>query len=249
MAFAVLFLAAGQACSTAPHSSDPERQQEPSGAAGEAVSHYEVRFPVRKAAASEPPEEPYQRQYEFDAELDWFTRHIPVWEAALEEFKGRPDLRYLEIGCYEGRSAVWMLENVLTHETSRLTCIDPYPDHIGADVKQRFLSNVELSGARDRVDLIVGYSQEELRGLPLSRFDIIYVDGDHRASAVLEDAVLSWRLLKNGGLMIFDDYGWELSRPPHERPRMGADFFYEAFRPQLDVVHRDYQLMVRKLGQ
>ena len=37
-------------------------------------------------------------------------------------------------------------------------------------------------------------------------FDIIYIDGNHEPEYVLEDAVLSFRKLKPGGIIIFDDY-------------------------------------------
>ena len=39
-------------------------------------------------------------------------------------------------------------------------------------------------------------------------FDLVYVDGSHLAADVLQDAVLSFRLLRSGGLLIFDDYLW-----------------------------------------
>ena len=47
-----------------------------------------------------------------------------------------------------------------------------------------------------------------LRRLPLESFDIIYIDGSHAVNDVLEDAVLSFRLLKPEGILIFDDYRW-----------------------------------------
>ena len=36
--------------------------------------------------------------------------------------------------------------------------------------------------------------------------DIIYIDAGHEYEAVLLDIQLYWKLLKNGGFMIFDDY-------------------------------------------
>ena len=36
-------------------------------------------------------------------------------------------------------------------------------------------------------------------------FDVIYVDGSHFADDVLTDAITAWRLLKQGGVLIFDD--------------------------------------------
>lgn len=227
----------------------PPETSAPAGpeAAAEDVHRYDIAAETRRLAMTGAPETVYQGTYVFDDERDWFSPNVPVWREAFSELAGQPDLQYLEIGCYEGRSAVWMLENVLTDPTSRLTCIDPYEAHIGEEVKQRFLENVaRAAGDPERVKLIQGYSQVEMRKLPLDRFHIIYIDGDHRAGPVLEDAVTAWRLLRQGGLMAFDDYDWELQRPLPDRPQMGVDFFVEAFRGRLEVVHRDYQLIVRK---
>ena len=241
----ILVAAWGLACSIEARNAPSEVADD---IAPENVNRYDIDITPKLLAKRESPAEPYRKAYEFDAEQDWFSAHVPVWRAALEPFNGRPGLSYLEIGCYEGRSAIWMLENILSHESSEMTCVDPYPDHVGEDVKQRFLANVRLSGAAERVHLIQGYSQTALRPLPLDHFDIIYIDGDHRAAPVLEDAVLSWRLLKQRGIMIFDDYDWETARPAPDRPRMGVEFFVEAFAPQVEVIHREYQLILRKLS-
>ena len=40
------------------------------------------------------------------------------------------------------------------------------------------------------------------------KFDVIYVDGSHFADDVLTDGINAWRLLKQGGIMIFDDLLW-----------------------------------------
>ena len=50
----------------------------------------------------------YKREYEFTS--NWFTHNLPYWHPILEPFKGKPDVHYLEVGLYEGRSAIWMLE-------------------------------------------------------------------------------------------------------------------------------------------
>jgi hypothetical protein len=143
-----------------------------------------------------------------------------------------------------------MLENVLTHRSSTLTCIDPFLKAFGGQItKGRFVSNIGTAGGRNRLELVEGHSQIELRRLPIDNYHIIYIDGDHMAASVLEDAVLSWRLLKIGGLLIFDDYDWEHQREPPFRPLMAVDFFTEVFRPKVEVVHRDYQLVLRKMRE
>jgi hypothetical protein len=57
---------------------------------------------------------------------DWFSTNIPVWENVLKKFKGKPGLSFLEIGCFEGRSTLWLLTNILTHPTSKITVMDTF---------------------------------------------------------------------------------------------------------------------------
>jgi predicted O-methyltransferase YrrM len=184
---------------------------------------------------------------------DWFSRAQPLWRSILSDRAGRPALHYLEIGVFEGRSLVWMLDNVLTAPSARATVIDPFFD---ADVEARFDNNLERSGHPGKVTVKKGLSQVELRRLPLDSFDVIYIDGSHTADDVLADAVLSWDLLRDGGLLIFDDYLSKGSAttpesrplPPQLRPRLAIDAFISTYLHRLEMVHRGYQLVLRKVA-
>ena len=52
----------------------------------------------------------------------WHLLHVSDWKNHLKEFKGKPEIHALEIGNYEGLSAIWQIENILTHPTSTITC-------------------------------------------------------------------------------------------------------------------------------
>jgi predicted O-methyltransferase YrrM len=191
----------------------------------------------------------YSKPYTFTE--DWFSDRVPLWTQTLGHLRGRQDLRYLEIGVFEGRSALWMLENILTHPSARLTAIDIF---LG-NTKAVYLSNLDRSGFAGKATTIQGSSQLELRKLALDSFDIIYIDGSHTADDVLADAVLSWGLLRVGGYMIFDDYAWsgrlkvdEPPTPDELRPGVAIDSFITAYRNYLDVVHREWQMVLRKHG-
>jgi predicted O-methyltransferase YrrM len=134
---------------------------------------------------------------------------LTSWTGLLEEYQGQANLRMLEIGSYEGRSAVWFLENILTHPTARIVCVDLFTR---LPFELRFDHNIRISGVGDKVTKMKGRSETVLSSLLLDHFDIIYVDGSHRATGVLMDAMLSWYALKNGGVMIFDDYLWDLKK-------------------------------------
>jgi len=53
-----------------------------------------------------------QRRGKYTFTVDWFSRHLPVWNEVLMPLRGRP-LRALEIGCFEGAATTWLLDNVL----------------------------------------------------------------------------------------------------------------------------------------
>jgi predicted O-methyltransferase YrrM len=193
-------------------------------------------------------------QYEFWK--DWFITNEPEWKAYLGHLRGRPGIRFLEIGSYEGRSTVWLLENIMTHETARIDCVDTFAGsvehHISqvdmAGVEKRFDHNITVSGAASKVTKIKAPSREALRQLSFDTYDLVYVDGSHRASDVLEDAVLAFPLLKSGGMLIFDDYDWERSDLPEplDWPRPGIDAFLAVYAREYDLVHKAHQVFLKK---
>ena len=145
-----------------------------------------------------------------------------------------------------------MLENVLTHPSSRVTGVDPYGSQDPRRI--RFLKNVEKAGAQNRVTMIEGYSQEELRKLPLEAYDIIYIDGSHLGPDVLEDAVLAYRLLKDGGILILDDYRWHKDDPGYNLPedpdlrgpKLAIDTFIKFYGRHFRIIHMDWQVIMIK---
>ncbi len=186
---------------------------------------------------------------------DWFSDHIPLWEQLLARYRGRPGLCFLEIGSYEGRSAVWLLDNILTHPTAHLVCVDTFqgsPEHerLGLDTRnlyERFRHNVAPYG--QKVQIVRGRSQEVLRGggFRLESFDFAYIDGSHRARDVLEDAVLTFRLLRRGGMAIFDDYGWVDAPEELERPKPAIDAFLSVYRGAYLPLYQGYQVAIERI--
>jgi predicted O-methyltransferase YrrM len=184
---------------------------------------------------------------------DWFSWNIPTWQTLLADFANKPGLQFLEIGVFEGRATVWLLENILTNSSSKTVCVDRFiadpetqiTQAHAVSAKETFSDNVRKYGGK--VEIHVGASQEVLRKLPLNAFDFVYVDGSHRASNVLEDAVLSFRLMRVGGIMIFDDYGWGNHKGTLLHPKAGIDAFLDVFADQLVILRKEYQVAIRKI--
>jgi predicted O-methyltransferase YrrM len=184
-----------------------------------------------------------------DYTKDWFTYNLSVWVRVLNTFKGKP-IQALEIGVFEGRSTVWLLENILTNPDATLNWIDTFSgsaEHADIDfttVEKKFHENTKRFGTK--VKGRVGKSQDVLRGMSTDRFDLVYIDGSHEAPDVLSDAVLAWPLLKPGGLMGFDDYEWHIFPAPERCPALAIDAFVDVMRGQLTVIDRGYQVWVKK---
>lgn len=137
---------------------------------------------------------------------NWFEHNVPHWEHWLGGFRGRGGLRALEIGSFEGRSTLWLCENILTADDCRIDCVDLFAqDPVYGDYHARFRRN--LAAHAHKVVEHAGYSFDALRRVE-GEFDIVYIDGWHSAFGALADGVMSWPLLKVGGVMIFDDYLW-----------------------------------------
>ena len=110
----------------------------------------------------------------------------------------------------------------------------------GQDLRERFASNINLTGKAAQVQTCVGRSDEMLVRLITQgvRADFVYVDGSHQAADVLSDAVLAWKLLKPGGLLVFDDYLWPLYQDrPLMNPKMAIDAFVNCHLDQIRYVH------------
>jgi predicted O-methyltransferase YrrM len=189
---------------------------------------------------------------------DWTSWHFPNWAKLLGRYRSRK-LRVLEIGSWEGRSALFFL-NFLPR--AKITCIDTFQggqEHREAaarsakearslrGVEQRFDANTREF--KDRIEKIRARSVDALAELAIGRrrFDLAYIDGGHRAAEAYADGVLAWPLMARGGLVIFDDYQWDEMPRPLDNPRPGIDAFLQSIAGQFRIVHNDWQIAITKL--
>ena len=196
---------------------------------------------------------------------DWF---IEDGLTVLNNMDTSNELHGLEIGSFEGKSTIWFLDKILQHQKSTITCVDPWLDYsqnqdslnsyekknnewkmIERGIKQNFLQNIIESGYSDKVLIRQGFSDKILPSLITEQkiYDIIFIDGNHTAPYVLMDAIMSWTLLRKGGIIIFDDYTWGLDRPTTLRPKESVDYFMSTFGEYVVELYSNYRKIVKKL--
>lgn len=173
---------------------------------------------------------------------DQFDDHIPVWSQFLAGYRNVPR-QALEIGSFEGRSACWFVENILTHPASQITCIDTFT----ARPVEVMKFNITTTGHPEKFRILTGDSREVVKmlGLENQTFDFAYIDGDHTWRGVFQDGVGVFPMIKPGGIIIFDDY--EYNGGGEQIPKIGIDLFCQRFKQQFEPLHVGWQVIGRKL--
>lgn len=132
----------------------------------------------------------------FRRELDW-----------LAEQAGR-HFNIVEVGAWKGR----VTEVLATHTRGHVTVIDAWDagydltdEASHGDHEEAFREYLVNVGALRNVTTYRAHSAEAWRRLGHERFDMAWIDADHRYEAVFED-ILMWRaLLRKGGLLCGHD--------------------------------------------
>lgn len=185
-----------------------------------------------------------------------FHQHPDIlqnFDIIKKEYQNKDNVKFLEIGSFEGRSAVWFLDNVL-NDSSKFYIIEPV-------ILENLVHNIKFH--KDRVRIINDLSQTVLPRLIANKelYDFIYVDGMHNASHCLKDIVFGWELLKVNGIMLIDDYefnhiSWtdykyeefeKYKKLKFTFPKVAIDSFLNIFRGQYELIIDNYQIGVRKL--
>ena len=176
--------------------------------------------------------------------LDIFSHRIETWTRQLQSFIEAAGVNALEVGFYQGMSACWLLDTVLSHETARLTCID-------RNYNPKLKKNIAKTGSESKVNLLNGNSHELLAACQANSFDLIHLQDRCKLIDHIEKSTeLAWKLLKPEGLMIFSYYGWCNPNNAKENPKVGIDRFLNSIKGQWQPVYQSpqtFQLIVRKV--
>ena len=206
--------------------------------------------------------------YEFTN--NWFVGAAKgVWDSLIPQIN---PTRILEIGSYEGASTCYLIEKLATLKEIELHCVDTWEGGVEhqkggvaevnmSDVEKRFHRNIKMAinKVENPVQLYLhkGFSNLELPKLisegKQGYFDFVYIDGSHQAPDVLFDALLGFKLLKNNGVLVFDDYLWQEQLPygtdPIRCPKLAIDAFTNIYCRKIRIIRAPlYQLYIQKIS-
>lgn len=180
---------------------------------------------------------------------DFFSFNIPCLQNIFYELKIKnKNLNILEIGSFEGRSAIFFLK---FFQKSNITCIDIFEGHEELKSKnfdlifKNFDNNTK--NFKDRIKVFRGSSDNFFLQNTDHLYDLIFIDGNHSYNYVLNDAINSFKRLKKNGIIIFDDFLWKYYEDINQNPIGAIKEFIKLFFFQIKIVSINYQIIIKKI--
>jgi predicted O-methyltransferase YrrM len=119
-------------------------------------------------------------------------------------------ISYVEIGCYAGGSACLMLQRKNTNVISIDLGVPINPNVVYQNISSLNIHNNEynyIMGSSHDINTINKLSEL------MDMIDILFIDGDHSYSGVINDFNMYSKLVISGGYIIFDDYNDNVHSP------------------------------------
>jgi len=218
----------------------------------------------------------YMDMYNWLQDLPKDCNAKQIFKDILMTFKDEP-CNILEVGTFTGMSVIGMLKYLpnafaytidswknYSEKNRENTDIDILKNIEELNVEQIFYQNIEKAGMKDRIKPFKGESTDILLQLVqespnihkdnngVSRyiwgFDFIYIDASHKCLDCFVDCIISWKLLKKGGIMGIDDYLYNIGfNDVLEIPFEGVNRFLEKIDGKYKIINKGYRLFIQKL--
>jgi len=193
---------------------------------------------------------------------DWFSHNIPMWDKLFNQHinvNKHVINDVLEIGCYEGKASVYMAEKWL-QEGTNYDVVDTFGGSAVESGMQRHVDKLKenedfiyhnfvnnISNHQEvKWNIHRGISQV---ALPIlfgegKMYDFIYIDASHQSDDTFVDAYYAHKMLKGGGVLIFDDFGWKDIENDHvnHSPAFGISAFVELYSDYYNLLFQGYQI-------
>jgi hypothetical protein len=131
---------------------------------------------------------------------------IENFEKYLNDFVGKPNLNFLQIGAYAGDASIWLSSNILTDLSSKLYDIDTWNENDklwgGFNLEEKYDKKTKKYPNVIKHKLL----SDSFFKTNNIFFDFVYIDGSIEKNQTYKDIKNSFMFLKNNGLIIVDDY-------------------------------------------
>jgi glycosyltransferase involved in cell wall biosynthesis/tetratricopeptide (TPR) repeat protein/predicted O-methyltransferase YrrM len=196
----------------------------------------------------------YKGMYNWTNDLPYGSKDVFMNMIAQFNKNNRISPRVLEIGTYTGMSLIGLLRSI---PGSIGTAIDPWKKYNengllqtmdDLKVEESFYHNVEVANLTERVKVRKGESLHILIEMIKNgeMFDFIYVDGSHLMLDCHVDLILSFQVLEKGGMMVIDDYLYNLDKPI-ESPFEGVNRFLVKMNGRYQLLNKGYRVFLVKI--
>ena len=176
----------------------------------------------------------------------WFCNNLNFLSNSFKDVISINNI--LEIGSYEGRSALFFLNNF---KDSNIHCVDTWSgsdEHDDFDfdvIEKNFDSNTSAFQSNDRLKKFKMNSNEFFLSNS-KKYDLIFVDGDHSSIQVEIDINNSWKILNNGGYLILDDYMWWFYKDLKKNPSSSINNFIVNHISEISSLKIWHQVIIKK---
>ena len=162
--------------------------------------------------------------------------------------KLKSNFDYLEIGSYEGNSAIFVANNF---KFSNIYCVDNWK------ITEEYLNHGDFSQIEKNFDYNI-LSHKNIIKLKNSsnkffenntkKFDAIYIDGHHFGPQVYKDCQNAWKNLNKNGYLICDDYTWNFYPNIKNNPCFAINKFLKKIDQQYKLEKiSNSQIFIKKL--
>ena len=176
---------------------------------------------------------------------------FPVWLQPWFFERNLPEdqeYRILQIGTYTGDATEWLLSNrnvisIDDVDTWKGSDEDAHDEMNFSDVEKYYDSRFSTNEKVNKFKMTSNQFFEQ----NTKTYNFIYIDGDHTASQTAIDGLSAFKILEVGGIMAFDDYGWDLGRGQYFNPKQGINSFLSIAHDYIQVKEISYQVWVEKV--
>ena len=175
---------------------------------------------------------------------NWFGSNPQIWFYIFKRFNFFDQkLNILEIGTFEGRSAAFFYKYLNIKKLITVDLMEKNSkEYLNFEYNSKKFINCNFYNLKSNIF----FKEIKLN----KEFDIIYIDGSHYYEDVLNDAICSYKVLKSGGIIIFDDFLYTRQTKRFKRPEFMnviGGILYFLNQKKLKIIYVGHQVIVQKI--